>query len=229
MARTGRREAIETQIATGFWRALTTRDSLGCIILGVILFTVGAAAAVPYFGLKLEQVGAIGAMLLGSALVGWGAYLTYLGVLPPQPSETPRINPREYGVTIASPKAGQKVNVPVVIAGGIKKDLPDGIEFWLINCGAEEFWPHDRIYPAGAGRNKGWKIVYTPSVYKDGDGRNLQLYFVGPDGQALIQSYARINKQLAGPAEPWIGLRDLASDMVPAHAPLVVRLAASDE
>src|SRR5260370_34115329 len=61
--------------------------------------------------------------------------------------------------------------------------------------------------------------------YKDGDRRQLRLYLAGPDGQALIQTFFRINARLAGTNQPWIGICDLTNDMVAASAPLVVRLA----
>jgi hypothetical protein len=69
-----------------------------------------------------------------------------------------------------------------------------------------------------SGRISGeWTVKYTPRTFEDGDRRDLLFYYAGPDGQALISAFFKINEHFAKPTGlPWQGIRELTKDMTKA-------------
>jgi hypothetical protein len=148
-----------------------------------------------------------------------------LKAAPPRP-EKPF---KSYGIAVTSPKPGAQVPAPVDLSGTIKKPLPVGSELWLFTTGRSgddnAFWAQDAVRRSG----KTWTIRYTPRDFKPGDRRSLQLFVVGPDGQALISYFKRVNRHFAAPSgKPWVGISKLTADMIAVSDPFDLTLSNSD-
>jgi hypothetical protein len=108
----------------------------------------------------------------------------------------PKVNVKAVSVTITKPKPrrDEMFTSPVTIAGTVAKPLPDGWGLWLLSIGARKqrptFWPYQQIRMMD---QKNWTVSYNT---RSGDGpRELQIYIVGPDGQALMSSFFDINDE----------------------------------
>lgn len=185
---------------------------------------------VPYLDIKLQPFSAIPAMIVGITLMAWGGYLGLFGLRPANPDymPTPFISPREYGLTITSPKSNDRLAVPVELQGTLRKDLPKGVELWLFNCSRTASWPQASVDITKADQTFSWCATYTPREFSDGDARQLQLFFVGANGRALINCYLKMNEKFAAPSnKPWEGIGGFTEDIIAASPPLLITLRAS--
>jgi len=141
------------------------------------------------------------------------------------------LDPSDYALEITEPSKGSNVASSFELKGTLRKMLPDGWELRLLNramkSGVMTYWPHGAaldLTPQSEGAVK-WAVTYTAREYKDNDRRDLVLYFVGPDGQALLSAYFKLNERFAPKGSaPWEGITDLTRDMKLACKPFHVFL-----
>jgi hypothetical protein len=219
-------------IPVSIWRSVAEKFWLACLVAGTFFMIVGATGTVPFISQQVVEVYfQILIFVSGLALIGFSVYAGMAarevdpGKGPPGEPRSNKINPKAYGVLIATPKEGAETVPPVEIEGTIKAKLGD-LELWLVNVseisGAPGYWPQRQVYPDN--KNK-WSVTYTPLYFENGERRRLRLYFVGKDGQALMTAYRRINDEFAAPNKlRWVGLTKLTADMVPACDPLQIIL-----
>ena len=100
------------------------------------------------------------------------------------------------------------------------------MKLWLVNEGSgTERWPQQEV-TVQSGNWRNWTVTYTPANFEDNEIRNLRIYAVGRNAEALIRTYEHINK-FHRKTEPggWGGIPALTEDMKPVSPTLPIRLA----
>jgi hypothetical protein len=145
----------------------------------------------------------------------------------------PKINPKTYNVVISKPEFGKKLKPPVILTGKMSRKLPQGVQLWLFSEGgipkSKKHYPN-REATIDPNREREWSIKYKPGhKFEDGQSRTLQLYLVGPDGQALITAYKNINAKFVNlEKDEYEPLLALTEDIVPACPRHIIYLSKPD-
>lgn len=128
-----------------------------------------------------------------------------------------------YGISFKPP--GRKfTKAPITVWARQENPLPPGTELWLFTQGDQSghtAWWAQNAFTGG----KKCSADYYPRDWKHGEKRTLQLFLVGPDGQALIAYFRNVNQLLSLPQNKhWIGITKLTSDMHPIGASFQITL-----
>jgi hypothetical protein len=194
-----------------WYKPLIERYPVGIVFCGAAFVLIGATGAIPKLDQRVQgEFFEYGLFFVGLLLLVFGAYL----LLRSPPDDD--LDLKKYRVKILKP-AGGKIPPPVELTGTIERLPPEKYELWLLNKGIKDgqtnYWPQRRLVDFVQTENSfTWTTTYKAVRYSDGDSRELLLYFVGPDGQALITAYYKINKRL-GDDVPWEGIALLTKDM----------------
>jgi hypothetical protein len=167
-------------IVKGFERILE-RPVILVLILGAVLFVLGAASGVQYNGwLPLDAYGRWFVLGVGLLLLLGGAALCV-------DDANKQIDIAHCKIKVTTPKEEQTVEVPDV-EGTIEQLPPRGQELWILQIYPErDFVPLKRVeLKSGI---KTWLARKCFLGGEPGDSRTIGAYLVGKSGQALLQYY----------------------------------------
>jgi hypothetical protein len=166
-----------------FWAGLILIVLAAC---GRLLVIADAKVVNPEFLIPIFVLGTI--LLLVTAFVA----LTEARGTTPTGAPSPAIAKKDYVATVDSP-TNKTVPIPVLIAGTLKRTLPDGFQLWLVNHGTENghaaFWPQTEAKVVG----KRWSVTYEPREFEHLSTRRLQMYLVGKEAQKLLSYFKQAN------------------------------------
>ena len=187
------------------WEALADKENswFPFLIFGFLLSLGAFVEEIPKTGIKIRGseyqplLLACGAVLLLAAV----GLAIYRSVRPPifttieagaekkRSKISVKINVKAIGAIIdrPRPRADEQISSPMMISGTVSKPPPRDWVLFLVGVGARDrrptFWPYKEVKLLKDQRN--WSIEY-----KSGPGpKELQLYLVGKDGQALINAF----------------------------------------
>jgi hypothetical protein len=177
-------ETIKDTLAQLFYRV-----GVLLILLGVILFILGAAGGVGY-----NAVLAIKDPLAQYALEIVGSILLAIGIFVSVRIPASEPDGAKIGVKIISPRENERVGVVNVI-GEIEKKVPNGYTLMLLrvypDAGHAVYpWAEVRLNPD----NKRWTVVDCDIGGRKGDRRILAVYLVGESGKALIRYFREASR-----------------------------------
>jgi hypothetical protein len=206
---------------------LTDTPWRACLFAGLLLLILAATGTVFNTSLRLEHPELLYPIFgIGALLTFVPAAVVFLDARRPELGATIKDTSiaKDYAATIESPK-DQEVIIPVIIAGTLKKKLPNHLHLWLINHGTENgivaFWPHTEAVPT----EKKWTVTYNPREFDHLATRRLQMFVVSDEGQKLFNYFKQANQyHTKGAALHWPGILQRPSDMIAVSSEILIKL-----
>jgi hypothetical protein len=167
-------------IVKGFERLLE-RPVILVLILGTVLFVLGAAGGIKYNNwLPMDEYGRWTVLGIGLLLLLGGAALSI-------DNENAKIDVAGYKIKITKPKEAQTVGDPEV-EGTFEKVPPTGQQLWILRIYSDgKFVPLKKVDLRSG--SKTWTAGECILGGKLGEPRTVGAYIVGKSGQALIKYY----------------------------------------
>lgn len=125
-----------------FIEKLIERTPLAFVILGSILFIVGAAGGAQYLKVQVNEMG------WRIALAAMGVVLCAVGslVLWREKTITPSIKHSDFGIRIDNPKTGEEVGEMADVRGSYSKEPPEGaLRLFVLSNDERNIWPQESV------------------------------------------------------------------------------------
>ena len=183
---------------------LIDRTPLAVIVIGVILFVIGAAGGWPSPSLQVNEMGwrvALGAM--GVVVAGIGGLLLRreTRAIPRGSSEVYLAS--DYGIKIEMPRNGAELGGRPEVSGSYTKKPPDGaLRLFVVVSDGSYFWPQEVVKQFDTKNKKWYARIYlggSPSY-----GAVIIAAIVGQSSQILWDYYYKVGPQTGwSPIDGW--------------------------
>ncbi|MCX6029480.1 MAG: hypothetical protein NT169_09285 [Chloroflexi bacterium] len=185
---------------------LVSNTSLALVVVGLLLFVIGAAGGWPNPLLKVTEPGWRIALACIGAFVGGAGVLSLLRNKSVGAQGTP--SPKEIGIQIVSPSVGEQVARTFPVSG-VYRHIPDGYQIWVFTTNKEgqirKYWPQEDAMIQGHTWHS--RVNYLGGL---DDAKKILVFVVGKQGQALIHYF----KTAGTENKNWPAIVQLTDDML---------------
>jgi len=164
---------------------LIDNSPLALVVIGVVLFVIGAAGGWPSPALEVNEAGwRIALATFGVVVAGIGGLLLWRERTSRPPEVA--LSPEDYGIKIVSPKDGTSVSSHCAVLGTYQNKPPDG-SVWLFAASDSEYWPQETV--KFDTKTKTWYA--SANLGKSG---LIKIVLMGKAGQALCEYYFKVGR-----------------------------------
>ena len=175
---------------------LIERAPLAIIVIGVIIFIIGAAGGWPNPALQVNETSwRIALALMGFFLSAVGGVLLWRETTLSSAMINTPLPVSKYGIKIDVPRAGAELGETVEVSGSFTQKPPNGmLRLITISSDGKSFWPQEEIKEFDTTKNKWYARVNLGGQPRYGI--TIAVVLVGQPSQVLWDYYYRVGPQV---------------------------------